>query len=141
MMKINRNTINSDINYWYSVLSKEWESYDVDSWCMKQIHRLESQRSRLFKELDKVQETSTVLSIEKMILDIDTRMMNFVSKTISNKKIIKDQAIFWVNQWAKEEKMDFRLTDGNDVLYSSEKINEKIRKLLDEDKIKKRGKM
>ena len=30
MMRINRNTINSDINYWYSSLSKEWNSYDIE---------------------------------------------------------------------------------------------------------------
>ncbi len=113
MMKINRNTINSDINYWYSKLSEEWNSYSIDSWCMKQVHRLESQRARLFKELDKNQETSTILSIEKMILDIDTRMMNFVSKTITNQKVVKNQAVHWVNRWAKERKIDLRLIDDS----------------------------
>ena len=29
MMKINRNTINSDINYWYSSLADEWNIYDI----------------------------------------------------------------------------------------------------------------
>ena len=79
MMKINRKAINSDISYWYSSLSKEWHSYDIDSWCMKQVNRLESQRSRLFKELDKAENTSVRLSIEKMILDVDVKMMSFIS--------------------------------------------------------------
>jgi len=107
MMKVNRNTVNNDINYWYSVLSKEWKSYDVESWCMKQVHRLESQRSRLFRELDKVHETPMKLSIEKMILDIDTRIMNFISKFISSQNVSKYQAVASINSWAKEKKNRF----------------------------------
>ena len=141
MMKINRNTINSDINYWYSVLSKEWESYDVDSWCMKQIHRLESQRSRLFKELDKVQETSTVLSIEKMILDIDTRMMNFVTKTIFTQNTMMDNVTKKINECAKEKDMKIRFIESGKFLHASKETRDKIYKILKEDHEKTVGKM
>lgn len=141
MMKVNRNTINSDIHYWYGILSKEWSSYDIDAWYMKQIHRLESQRTRLFKELEKTTETTVRLSIEKMILDIDIKMTNFVSKSVFNQKTMKEQSVSWVNKWAKDMKIDFRLVDEDAVLYASEKTKKKIQKLLEEDKIEKRGKI
>ena len=48
-MKIKRNTINSDIKYLYSRLSKEWQENDTESWIMKQINRFEAQRSRLME--------------------------------------------------------------------------------------------
>ena len=80
-MKINRNTINSDISHWYTSLAEEWDSYDIESWYMKQVHRLESQRSRIFEVLSKAEDASARLSIEKMILDIDSKLMNFVSKS------------------------------------------------------------
>src|SRR3989442_7819844 len=51
MMKINRHTIDEDINHLYSQLSKEWRSYDFDALLMKQNKRLELQRTRLLKEL------------------------------------------------------------------------------------------
>lgn len=60
---------------------------------MKQMKRLESQRSRLFIELDKVQETPTRLAIEKMILDIDIKMMNFVTKTTLSRTAVREQGM------------------------------------------------
>jgi len=140
MMKINRNTINSDINYWYSSLSKEWNSYDIDSWCMKQIHRLESQRIRLFTELDKVENASVRLSIEKMILDIDMKMMNFVSKYASSMNSIQKSGAQWVNKWAKTNDIDIVLTDRRSIIQASSETTEKIEKLLKEDLEQRRGK-
>ncbi len=141
MMKVNRNTINSDINYWYSILSKEWNNYDTDSWCMKQVHRLESQRARLFKELEKVEGTSLKLSIEKMILDVDTRMMNFVSKSLSISETVRSNTANEVNKWAKENHQKFRLVEASSLWYASKKTTQKIEKLLEEDWNNELGKM
>ena len=102
MMKINRNTINSDINYWYSSLANEWNRYDIDSWYMKQVHRLESQRSRLFAELGKTGNTSGRLPIEKMILDIDTKIMNLITKSSGSANSIRNMSVAWINKWAKD---------------------------------------
>ena len=98
MMKINRNTINSDINYWYSSLADEWSTYDIDSWYMKQIHRLESQRSRLFKELEKAENVPTRLSVEKMILDIDIKTINLVAKSIVSENFMQGYVIAMNNK-------------------------------------------
>ena len=133
MMKINRNTINSDISHWYTSLSEEWDSYDIESWYMKQIHRLESQRIRLFIELDKVENTSVRLSIEKMILDIDMKIMNFVSKYASSMNFIQKSAIQCINNWAKKNDRDMILTDTDRFIQSSSETAEKIEKLLKED--------
>lgn len=141
MIEVNRNTINSDINYWYSRLTKEWDSYDLDSWCMKQIHRLESQRARLFKDLEKVEKISLKISIEKLILDIDTRMMTFISKSISITEMIKIGTIKSVNQWAEDKKVDLRMRDPNKIRYASAKTAQKIEKLLNDDWSDDRGKM
>ena len=141
MMKVNRNTINSDISYWFSILHKEWNNYDIDSWCMKQMHRLESQRTRLFKELENTETVSVKLSIEKMILDIDTKMMNFVLKSILNQENVKENAVKWINDWAKDKKIDLRLHDANKVWHASEKTSKKIDKLLEDDWNNNCGKM
>lgn len=133
MMNVNRNTINGDINYWYSILSKEWNSCDLDTWGMKQVHRLESQRTRLFRELEKEEKVIIKLSIEKMILDIDTRVMNFVSKTISIKDAVQKGATDRANQWAKRKNIDLKFIDANDMWCASNKTYKKFQKMLKED--------
>jgi hypothetical protein len=140
MMKINRNTVNSDINHGYSLLAKEWDCYDVDSWCMKQVQRLESQRVRLFIELDKVENASVRLSIEKMILDIDMKIMNFVLKYASSMNSIEENGVQWINKWAKTNGINIVLTDRRRMIQASSETTEKIEKLLKEDLVQRRGK-
>ena len=141
MMKVNRNTINDDIHHWYNALAKEWNGYNIDTWFMKQVRRLESQRSRLFQELEKTTETTVRLSIEKLILDIDTRIANFIAKSINTKEFVKREGLFWVNKWAKDKKMDLQLVDANSIWYTSKKTAAKIEKLLEEDENEIRGKV
>lgn len=141
MMKVNRNTINSDISYWYSILSKEWESYDVESWCMKQMHRLESQRARLLKELEKNETISEKLAIERILLDIDTKMMNFVSKLILTKKVVRDKAARKINNWAKKKGIRLRVIDSDEFFSVSKEAAKKIGKMIDEDHKKIIGRM
>ena len=107
---------------------------------MKQIHRLESQRIRLFIELDKVENASVRLSIEKMILDIDMKMMNFVSKYASSMNSIQKSGEQWVNEWAKTNDIDIELTDRGRIIQASSETTEKIEKLLKEDLEQRRGK-
>jgi len=140
MMKINRNTVNSDINHGYSLLAKEWDCYDIDSWCMKQVQRLESQRVRLFIELDKVENASGRLSIEKMILDIDMKIMNFVLKYASSMNSIEENGVQWINKWAKTNGINIVLTDRRRMIQASSETTEKIEKLLKEDLVQRRGK-
>ena len=77
MIKISRNTVNSDVNYWYSRLKQEFESVSPDACMAKIINRLESQRSRLREELDNVKNFQEKASINKMLLDIDNRLIQF----------------------------------------------------------------
>jgi predicted DNA-binding protein YlxM (UPF0122 family) len=140
LMKINRNTINSDISHWYTSLAEEWESYDMESWYMKQVRRLESQRSRIFEELSKAEDASARLSIEKMILDIDCKLMNFISKSSLSANSAHNGAVAWVNNWAKENNIDLKLMDAMKMNVASSETTEKIKKLLKDDMEKIRGK-
>jgi len=80
MMKINRNTINSDIKYCNKQLSKEWDETYIDTWIMKQINRLEIQRTRLMEYLRQENEIKNKLKIEKMINDIDNQIPQIVTR-------------------------------------------------------------
>ena len=80
MSNVNRNTINSDIKHLYSQLSKNWESHDINSWGLKQIQRLEFQRARLFDELEKQERYKEKHMIEKLLFDIDSKLLQFIFK-------------------------------------------------------------
>jgi len=80
MLNVNRNTINSDIKHLYSQLSKNWESRGINSRGLIQIQRLEFQRARLFGELDKQERYKEKHMIEKLLFDIDNRLLQFIVK-------------------------------------------------------------
>jgi len=79
-LNVNRNTINSDIKYWYTQLSKNWVSNEINFWCIKQMQRLEFQRSRLFAELEKQEGFKEKHMIEKLLFEIDDRMLQLIFK-------------------------------------------------------------
>jgi len=84
MLNVNRNTINTDINHWYSHLAKKWNSYDIKLWCIKQLHRMETQRIRLMEQLQRQEDLHDKLAIEKMILDVDAKITQNIIKIIRN---------------------------------------------------------
>jgi len=86
ILKVNRNTINSDINSCYSQLALDWKDQDFKKWIVKQLERFELQRSRLYEELENCNTLSEKLSIEKIILDIDQKISQIVTKLLLNYK-------------------------------------------------------
>ncbi len=139
MMKVNRNTINSDINFWYGRLSKEWNSYDAESWCMKQMHRMETQRTRLMEQLQQ-EDLHDTLAIEKMIFDIDTKITQTAIKIYPSKQSKLDLGVYLLNNWAKKHKLDVTYIKSRDLTKVKGKTGEKINKLLEEDRKRKVGK-
>ena len=100
---------------------------------MKQVHRLESQRSRIFAELSKAKDASARLSIEKMILDIDSKLMNFISKSSLSAKFAHNDAVAWVNKWAKDNNIDLELMNAMKMSVASSETTQKNKKLLKDD--------
>lgn len=101
LMKINRNTINTDINFLYSQLSKQWKGYDTNSLIIKQVQRLELQRSRLYEELDKQEKSSDKLIIEKLLFQIDNRLIQIYSKILPRVEVFEPPSY------------DIKITDHN----------------------------
>ncbi len=68
LMKVNRNTINSDIDYWYSKIVDNTNEVDPSCAIMINIQRLDIQRSRLREQLDKTETFQEKLALERLIL-------------------------------------------------------------------------
>jgi len=85
-LHVNRNTINSDINYLYSQLAEEWENQDISGLILSQIEKMKYQRDRLYEELEKQEDFTKKLSIEKFIFEIDNRLFQIYSKFKTNEE-------------------------------------------------------
>jgi len=162
MMQISRNTINSDINLLYQKLSQHWENTPIEAWLSKQITRLELQRTRLLSELEKQKTLQDKMCIEKMIFDIDSRILNTVTKTHNQKQDGFRDALDAINtqsekknrELQKKSKSFFGLTDeekeeqrhligftSTDGVYRVKlDTAEKINKLIRQDKNVRMGK-
>jgi len=134
MMKINRNTINSDIKYWYKSLSKEWEENYPDSWIIKQINRFENQRTRLRKYLREESEIKNKLKIEKMIFDIDYQIAQIVIKFQTTKEYNAEMISQDYNKLCKKYSIPESIIYGKTILQAKQSTIDKIFKLIDDDK-------
>jgi len=114
MMKVNRNTINSDIKYLYSIIKDEIKEKGED-FILKQIGRLEAQRSRITESLreDNIDEK---IKYEKLLLDVDSKINNLLARINLETKIkprdtiqeneIKDLILFLLIKYNKNPNME-----------------------------------
>jgi len=89
MLDVNRNTINKDVESWYSELRNDGKSDYNRNWLDKQLTRLEFQGTRLQKELDKEITIKERLQIEKSITHIDLSIATLIVKIETSRKYIK----------------------------------------------------
>lgn len=80
-MKKDKKTIYADIDQLFNILQKEHKQYDLDTWYLKQLTRLEKQRGQLSRLLDNQTDFMKIISIQKIILDIDSKISNMVLRT------------------------------------------------------------
>jgi len=132
MLKINRNTINSDVTFLYSKLHDEMDEKTHDDWMNKQFTRLESQRVRLRKELDNDITLQERLQVEKVILDLDSKISSWIIKMYSSSQEKWDSVVAILNDWMEEHGHEDRLMSHGSLYSISEKSREKIFKLLKE---------
>ena len=133
ILKLHRNTVNSYINFWYSKLRKDWNSYDIDSWCMKQFYRFETQRTRLLEDLGKQKNQHEKNSIQKLVFEIDSRMTNLIIKLYSTDEKVIDRVVTNLNDLTKKQNIDATFFQSWDLTRVSAKTGEKIKKLLAND--------
>ncbi|GKS67072.1 hypothetical protein YTPLAS73_06190 [Nitrosarchaeum sp.] len=100
LMKINRNTINADIKYWYSSIKDEIRQ-DSEDLISRQLGRLETQRTRVIENIteNKIDD----IRYEKMLLEIDGKINNILlrinpGKVTSevNEDLVKDIVLFLI---------------------------------------------
>jgi len=136
LMKINRNTINGDINYWYGEIYVKSNMVDPEKCVAINYQRFNVQRSRLRENLDKAENFQQRHAIEKMIFDIDCKIINIEIKLADSTARIQKEGIAYLNNWLKKNGKDNQYMTYFDTISVSEKAKQKIYKIIKEDRIK-----
>lgn len=74
LLSVHRNTIHDDISFWNAQILNEFKPQDLTHKIIKQIHRMELQRERLYEYFEVAKSLAEELSIERFISDIDIRL-------------------------------------------------------------------
>jgi len=133
ILNVNRNTINRDINYLFSKIDKKTNKIDRVNIVIESIETLGVQKTRLRENLDKVEE-SEKMAIEKLILQVDTKMIQLKMKFLDVSKQLMEDAVDLVNEILEKNQKDGRVISNEQFFACSEKAHEKIKKIIKEDK-------
>lgn len=136
ILNVNRNTVNSDISFWYSRLSKEWNRVDPHGWLMKQLNRLETQRARLLDELSKQTVLENKLAIERIIYDIDNRLIHTVLNFVQRVDVMWNHNLRCLNELAEKYDLKERFLGSWEIIKTSTSKYQKIQEILDGPPIK-----
>lgn len=134
MLKINRNTINSDIKYWYSQLQKEDSTVSVEDWINKTIYRLETKRTRLMEKMDKATSLDDFLVLEKMLYEVDNKIVQIVMKIQNTNQSIYDRTTNMFNNWLEEHGYKERYMLWGQTLKVTSNTQKSINQLIRSDK-------
>lgn len=131
LMKINRNTINGDVDYCYTTVAKQMKG-KITGMIFRQILRMENQRSRLLGYLKNAADEEKI-DIEKLISDLDEKITNILLKIDGKNDHIKTKALELVNTWAEKYNWDVRALDPAELLVLPAAKLKKIKEVLHEN--------
>jgi hypothetical protein len=128
LMKVDRNTINNDLKILYHEALKDYNPDDMslDDILQKQLLRLETQRDRMGLYLSDVKDVNTKIAIERLIADIDFKLIGVIEKINYNVRKFWDEIIKEINRIAEDKKLNTRYTS----LFELQKISIDTRKSL-----------
>jgi hypothetical protein len=111
LMKVDRNTINNDLKILYAKAIKEYNpDMTLDDVIEKQLLRLETQRDRLFLYLCDAKDNNSKLAIERLITDIDFKVIGVIEKMDQNIVQHWNAVMEQVNKMAEKENLKTRFT-------------------------------
>ena len=97
------------------------------------IGRMEIQLTRLREQLDKVKNNSERMAIERLIYDINCKIIHTHEKISQSSHIVHKLATEWLNNFMKKNKISERYISYFDTISVSEKAQQKIKRIINED--------
>ena len=134
MMKVNRNTIHGDIQFWYNQITQNFNAIDPTLAIVRQITKLEDQKTRLREYLDKTESVAEKIPIERLIFDIDSKIIHTRIRMSESDYQVHEKATKWLNEFMKKNLMKGRYLTIFDTISVSEKACKRIKKIIKEDR-------
>lgn len=134
MMKINRNTVHSDIQFWYNQITSNFNEIDPTLAIVRQITKLENQKTRLRVKLDKTNNFTENLAIEKLLFEIDCKIIHIRLRMRDSEVTVHEKATRWLNEWMEKNGQKQRHLTIFDTIKVSPKACEQINKIIKDDK-------
>lgn len=134
LMKINRNTIGNDIEYWYSKIAEHSTVFYPESIIVVTTERLDLQRTRLREYLDKISDIQEKLTIERLICDIDYKLTAIHQKIAESTRKLDERKTNYLNKHLEFTNNRGRYLTLGDKIGVSKEAREKIDKIIEEDK-------
>jgi len=134
LMKVDRNTINNDLRILYNKALNDYNPNDLslDDILQKQLVRFETQRDRLCLYLSDVNDINNKIAIERLIADIDFKLIGVIERVGQNVVRYWDEIIKHINKIAENEKLDARYTSLFELRRISIESRENLDKLREE---------
>lgn len=133
LIKINRNTINGDIKHWYSKISKS-NDIQFESTIYPILERLDVQRTRIREYLDQAETISEKITIEKSILEIESKIAQINEKLHFSSQRILSHVVESLNHHFEQKNDKTRYVGIHEKLAVSNDSKTKIDKIISEDK-------
>ncbi len=133
MMKVNRHTISSDIQYGYEKLKKIWTKYDLESIGIRQFQRHENQRLRLEARLEVTDSDRDRIAYEKLIFDIDREIPNLFHKITNTQDMLYYHITKQMNILSEKNNLGMGFVCMHDMFRVSPETAKEVEKLLEED--------
>lgn len=113
LMNVDRNTVNNDLKFLYRQALNYYnpDNVSLDDILEKQLVRLEAQRDRLGIYLSNPKDIINKVTIERLIADIDFRILTAVEKINHNTVHFWNEIIKGVNKVAENKNIDARFTN------------------------------
>jgi len=140
LMKISRNTINGDIDFLYGITVKNYDLVNPQTAVIKQLTKFEIQKTRLRESLDKTHVTSEKISIERLIFDIDSKIIHVRIKISESHYRVHEKATNWLNRHMQKNDVMGSYFPYFGTLHVSKNTRRRIKKLIAEDPYVKRAK-
>lgn len=134
LIKINRNTINGDLQYWYSKIVEQNNIRNPELVIIINLQRLEIQRIRLREQIDKTNLFQEKILLERLIYEIDSKILYTHHRLAESKTRMINFSTERLNEWLKRNNHDVQYLTLYEKILTSTKARDKIRKIINEDK-------
>ena len=124
-MGVQRNTINSDLRYHYSIIASNSNIVDPEVAVGIGLTRLDIQYARLRIQLDKTDSQNERLALEKLLLDVCSKSMSVNQRMAESYIRVIDLTTESINDWMKDNEKDSRYISMHD--------RQKIERIIKED--------